>query len=210
MAEEEAFKAGPDITIPKRFLDLLLGRYGHYSSAGGVVFTRWGRTSCPSTSGTSTLYNGYAAGSWYGHHGGGANYLCLPKNPQYLRSGVPGGNQLSWLRGSEYQYTFVGRHDHNVPCSVCYVSGRAAQLMIPANLNCPSSWTEEYQGYIMAEKYNHPRNAMYVCVDENAEVVPGSAKNTDGALFYHVTADPGRGLSGYSGSNAVTCVVCTK
>ena len=82
--------------------------------------------------------------------------------------------------------------------------------MIPANLDCPKSWTEEHQGYLMAERYAHARNAMYECVDEKAEVIPGSAKNTDGALFYHVIADPGRGLPGYSGSNAVTCVVCTK
>ena len=32
-------------------------------TAGGVVYTRWGRTTCPSTSGTLLLYAGRAAGS---------------------------------------------------------------------------------------------------------------------------------------------------
>ena len=44
-------------------------------TAGGVVYTRWGRTTCPSTSGTQLLYAGRAAGSYYTHNGGGANYL---------------------------------------------------------------------------------------------------------------------------------------
>ena len=58
--------------------------------------------------------------------------------------------------------------------------------MIPAKLSCPSSWTEEYEGYLMAERYNHARNAVYERVDKNAETVPGSSSNINGALFYHV------------------------
>ena len=50
-------------------------------TAGGVVYTRWGRTTCPTTSGTQLVYAGRAAGSWNTHSGGGANYLCLPDNP---------------------------------------------------------------------------------------------------------------------------------
>ena len=37
-------------------------------TAGGVVYTRWGRTTCPSTSGTQLLYAGRAA--WMGRIGG--------------------------------------------------------------------------------------------------------------------------------------------
>ena len=53
-------------------------------TTGGVVYTRWGRTTCPSTSGTQTLYAGRVAGSFYHQTGGGANYLCLPEQPQYF------------------------------------------------------------------------------------------------------------------------------
>ena len=35
------------------------------STGGGVVYTRWGRTTCPSTSGTQLLYAGRAAGSLF-------------------------------------------------------------------------------------------------------------------------------------------------
>jgi len=53
-------------------------------TAGGVVYTRWGRTTCPTTSGTQLVYTGRAAGSWYDQRGGGADYLCLSDNPNYL------------------------------------------------------------------------------------------------------------------------------
>jgi len=33
-------------------------------TAGGVVYTRWGRTTCPTTSGTQLVYAGRAAESW--------------------------------------------------------------------------------------------------------------------------------------------------
>ena len=52
-------------------------------SGGGLVYTRWGRISCPTTSGTTLVYSGRAGGSHYSHTGGGANYLCLPDDPEY-------------------------------------------------------------------------------------------------------------------------------
>ena len=39
-------------------------------------------------------------------------------------------------------------YDQHVPCAVCHVSTRAAVLMIPAWLHCPSQWTLEYTGYL--------------------------------------------------------------
>ena len=43
--------------------------------AGGTVYIRRGRTTCPNISGTELVYQGIAAGSWYSHTGVGANYL---------------------------------------------------------------------------------------------------------------------------------------
>ena len=59
---------------------------------GGVVYIRWGKTSCPNVTGTELVYAGRAGGSWYRHTGGGANYLCMPNDPDYLayQSGVQG------------------------------------------------------------------------------------------------------------------------
>ena len=84
--------------------------------------------------------------------------------------------------------------------------------MIPARITCPSSWMEEYEGYLMATNNNHKSNVVYECVDKNAETVPGSYANTDGALFYHVVATCGTGLPchPYVTNKVITCVVCTK
>ena len=36
---------------------------------GGVVYTRWGKSSCPSVSGTTLVYAGRAGGTYYSHKG---------------------------------------------------------------------------------------------------------------------------------------------
>ena len=51
--------------------------------SGGLVYTRWGRTTCPSTSGTQLVYEGRAAGSKWNAKGGGTDILCMPNNPEY-------------------------------------------------------------------------------------------------------------------------------
>ena len=142
--------------------------------------------------------------------GGGANYLCLPTTPQYLVSGLL--NYYSSLYGAEYRRPLFTSHNYDVPCAVCYTSKRASKLMIPARITCPSSWTEEYEGYLMTEGHSHARSAVYECVDKNAETVPGSYAPTDSALFQHVVATCGTGLpcDPYVTTKTITCVVCTK
>jgi len=44
--------------------------------SGGVVYTRWGKTSCPNVSGTELVYAGRAGGTWFLHKGGAAS-ACL-------------------------------------------------------------------------------------------------------------------------------------
>ena len=186
-------------------------------------FSKWctlggeGPHACPSTSGTQLVYAGGAAGSHYTHRGGGANYLCLPEQPQYstYTAGVQGGRAL--LYGAEYQTTggdngpLRSFHDHNVPCAVCYNSTRETVLMIPARITCPSSWTREYYGYLMAEYHGFHRST-FECVDHSPQSIPGSATDTDGALFYHTEVKCNRGIPcpPYDEQKEVTCVVCTK
>ena len=57
--------------------------------SGGAAYIRWGRTRCPSITGTSLVYNGRGAKSFYTQPGGGGNYQCLPNNPEY-RGYIPG------------------------------------------------------------------------------------------------------------------------
>ena len=40
--------------------------------------------------------------------------------------------------------------------------------MIPAKITCLKTWTTEYEGYLMAERFSHMRNAVYECVDKDA------------------------------------------
>ena len=182
-------------------------------SVGGAVYTRWGRTTCPNITGTQLVYAGRAAGSYFTHKGGGANYLCLPNDPSYLqyRSGTQ--SLRDYLYGTEYE-TLDGPlsafFEHNVPCAVCYVSTRGTVLMIPAKTTCPSSWTQEYNGYLMADEYGHHRK-MHECVDQNPESVPGGAADQSGALFYHVEATcHGIACPPYTAGRELACAVCTK
>ena len=119
--------------------------------SGGVVYTRWGKTSCPNVSGTELVYAGRVGGTWWNHKGGAANYLCMPDDPDYLsyQSGVQG---YSYVYGVEYESNsgpLSAVQDHNAPCAVCHASTRAAVTMIPAKTRCPSTWTLEYSGYLM-------------------------------------------------------------
>ena len=181
--------------------------------SGGATYTRWGRISCPTITGTSLVYSGRAGKSWYSHTGGGSNYQCLPNNPEYGQF-APGVQGLAPIYGVEYQLgggsPLPVQHDHNVPCAVCHVSTRAAVLMIPAWRHCPSQWTLEYTGYLMTEQHNHGK-ATYECVDKDAESVPRSHADTNGGMFHHVEANcNGLPCPPYDPQKELMCAVCTK
>ena len=181
---------------------------------GGVTYIRWGRSVCPSTTGTQLVYKGRAAGSWFATRGGGANKLCVPDNPQYL-SYASGYQDSGYLYGAEYEawhgQPFTYMHQRNVPCAVCYTSSRETLLMIPARTSCPSSWTREYYGYLMTERPRHSYRSLFECVDIYPESVAGSIGNENGALFYHVeTTCTGLPCPPFVGGREVTCTVCTR
>ena len=182
---------------------------------GGAVYTRWGRTSCPSGQGTELLYSGRAGGTRHSHKGGAANILCLPDDPQYSRyeSGVRG---LSLISGVEFQiYTgepFGSVDNHNMPCAVCYTSSRVTVLMIPAKLTCPTNWTTEYTGYILTNHRSYNGRYLYECIDQAPESVPGlDGHDANNAFFWHVEATCNSfSCPPYDAEKEVTCVVCTR
>ena len=184
-------------------------------ATGGVNYIRWGKTTCPDTEGTQLLYSGVAGGPFYNQKGGGTDYLCLPDQPEFLR--VTAGHQYARSRvyGAEYQPhssppAFGNLLNYNVPCVACSTSARGQKIMIPGKVNCPSSWTREYYGYLMSEFYNYYRRS-YVCVDVNAEAIPGSGSDINGALFYFTEVYcTGIKCPPYVGGNELSCVVCTK
>ena len=182
---------------------------------GGVVYTRWGRTVCPGELGTQLVYDGYIGGTYHNVHGGGANFLCMTKNPRYLQyqAGVQGH---SILLGTEYE-SYPGSplsavYNHNAPCAVCQATTRSSQIMIPGTYQCPTGWSREYYGYIMSEASNFGNRPTktYICVDKNPESIPGSGPNTDPAVIYHVEAGcTGLPCPPYNPQKELTCVVCT-
>ncbi len=178
-------------------------------------YIRWGRTTCPDTSGTDLVYSGMLAGSLYSQVGGGSNHLCLPSNPEFLD--VNDGVQLNrgYIYGAEYQTTgtaFDSLTNENLPCAVCSTE-REQKLMIPGKVSCPSSWTEEYYGYLMTSLSTHNRNS-FECVDVDAQGIPGLEGNANGALLFFTEARQCEGtvdcLPQYPEGNELACVVCTK
>ena len=182
---------------------------------GGAVYTRWGRTSCPSGQGTELLYSGRAGGTRWNHKGGAANILCLPNDPQYSRygSGVTGWSPLT---GVEYHAAsgqpFNSVYHHNMPCAVCYTSSRVTVLMIPAKLTCPTNWTTEYTGYILTNYYNDGSRQLYECIDQAPESIPGLDTLVDNNVhLLHVEATCNSlSCPPYDAEKEVTCVVCTR
>ncbi len=193
----------------------------HQSEAGGVIYTRWGQKKCPSTGRTELVYEGIVAGTNYLNTGGGGNYLCMPSEPEYLTNKRPKYSAhdfaLSYLYGTEYQLPGFDFYDYNVPCAVCRTSSRSTKVQVPAKTTCPDkTWTEEYKGYLVAERSNqghHQNVKVFECMDQNYVGIPGSAGNTNGALFQMVAVKCYAGgipCPDYQDSRPITCIVCTK
>ncbi|XP_065907907.1 uncharacterized protein [Dysidea avara] len=175
---------------------------------GVVTYVRWGNSTCPF--GADTIYSGVVAGSAYGHEGAAVDPLCLPPNPQYLKS-QSGYQNWVQLYGAEYQTggtPLDHGHDRNVPCALCQAYGRTNKIMIPSRFECPPGWNTEYYGYLMAGYYDHKAATQFTCIDKSLEMIPGSGANTDGSLFYTVEAHCNHFIP--CSDKELTCVVCTK
>lgn len=95
-----------------------------------------------------------------------------------------------------------------MPCAVCKrVTQAAKTLIVPGTYQCPSGFSADYRGYLMAPHHTHPRGE-HVCVDDRAEG-GSSSVNEGGHYLYPVEADTGSaGIQGYAGGMELSCVVC--
>lgn len=210
----------------KDTINLLEGKLNSYvrhrqdGKESGATYVRWGRTQCPSGIGTDKIYDGFAAGDYYKHAGGGVELLCLPKQPSW-------GNYSSSHIGHAYVYgtefeifgtnsdLLFGKQvgEQNVPCVVCQSAGRLVALRIPGRASCYSGWTEEYRGYLFAAHHNYAKSSDYTCVDSDPEFVQGKHKNQNGRLLYPVEAacgDDSLPCPPYQDGWELACVICTK
>ena len=181
--------------------------------SGGATYIRWGNTVCPAVIDTELVYTGIAGGSLFNQDGGASNYLCMPTDPEYNSTATKRVVlNRSPIHGAEYGQPTQGTNDSNVPCTICRVSTRPTVVMIPAKVNCPSSWTREYYGFLMGGQMTDKRTT-FVCVDNDRESLSEtSADIHDGAFFYHTEASCTSGLpcTPYNAINELNCVVCTK
>ena len=185
-----------------------------------VTYIRWGHTTCPY--GAGTVYQGAAAGgapSWpwpylyFWWSGSPANMMCLPPNPKRFPDN-PSQEGSYYTYGVKYQVSGQLNHADNryMPCAVCEVTGKSTLLMIPSHYQCPTGWRMEYNGYIMAGRYNYPRRSMYNCIDKHLQQISGSRGNHSrysGNQLYTIHAVSSQFLP-YDDGYAMTCVVCTK
>ena len=197
----------------KAYDDLPTGPPG--TGGGGTTYIRWGRITCPNTPGTTLVYKGIASGSKY-NQGGGVDFLCLPEDPEFLQFTA---GQQTWrtkLYGAEYDLyppapAYNNVFNHHGPCAVCYTPNRGTMLRIPAKVNCPTSWTREYYGYLMSHASRHPQRYTFECMDVNPIPRPGSVIDTNGAVFYFTeTTCIGIPCGPYADGKEIPCVVCTK
>ncbi|CAH1793932.1 unnamed protein product [Owenia fusiformis] len=193
---------------------------------GGATYVRWGRTTCPTN--VEQVYSGIAGKSHHIDKGGGVNYLCLPRDPEWGKT-MAGWQTASFanIQGVEFElgsnnpfltdnYPDPSQpaswlHNHDVVCTVCRVPERGSQIMIPAHKSCPDTWTLEYNGYLMSEGYKNSKSD-YICLDEAPEADEGGHEDKNGALLLVVEADCGHTLPcpNYQHGFEVTCAVCTK
>ena len=181
---------------------------------GGTVYVRWGHNKCPSTA--QLVYSGRAGGPHFQNSGGGSNPQCLPLDPNFLTPISGDQRYRPLMYGGEYQTNtdsnshVHGRHQNDVPCAVCHISNRNAVYMVPAKYTCPSGWTREYYGYLMAERHTH-RRSQYICVDTALKSVTGSSADKNGLLFYFVEGRCGSlPCPPYDNTKELSCVICTK
>ena len=180
----------------------------------GNIYTRWGRMTCPNVNGTDLVYSGYSGGSWWEHTGAASNYLCMPKDPEFLSSQLytPRGAE-GFVYGVEYEeknFNGANTMDHDAPCVVCK-SERAAIMMIPARQHCDRGWTKEYSGFLVSGAYAHKAATEYVCLDATPETEEHDISNNNGALFYYVFSKCGSlPCSPYKENGPLPCVVCSQ
>lgn len=117
----------------------------------GVSYIVWGKQYCPNG---QTLYSGILGGNYVKHSGGGSNQVCLPDTPKYdkFSSGAQQNGKIYPGKYETQAYTHLKQaHGKLVRCAACYNSQSSTLLMIPATVNCPREWNQEYSGYLMTQ-----------------------------------------------------------
>ncbi|CAC5406469.1 unnamed protein product [Mytilus coruscus] len=153
----------------------------------GTTYIRWGRKQCPNNK-TELVYSGFSGGGYYNEQGSAAEYVCLPPDPNYVKTG---GKDYAHMYGGEYDSNFFASNSHaeDVPCAVCKTDRATAVIMIPGKNTCYSGWNIEYHGYLASGDHNHAAASAFVCVDINPEYINGGVDTHYADFITSATAD---------------------
>lgn len=184
-----------------------VGRAGPRS--GGVVYTRWGKSSCPSTAGTQQVYVGRAGGGVFIHMVVVVQTISVCQ--KILNTGptiIQVSRDTATLYGIEYEepLSSTTRSSDDAVCVVCFISTRdnpddPSQNQLSTQLDKRISWVD----YLMFE-YKGSGRTTYVCVDQSFDQAHTSAGH-----FYHVEATcNSMPCPPYVNYKELTCVVCTR
>ena len=136
----------------------------------GATYIRWDNSTCPY--GADTIYSGVVAVSNH-LQGAAVDPLCLPSNPQYLKS-HSGYQGLVQAYGAEYEIITGSpidqAHNCNIPCALCQAYERTNKIMILSHYECPLGWNTEYYGYLMAGHYTHKAVTQFTCMDSLSQM----------------------------------------
>ncbi|XP_076070774.1 uncharacterized protein LOC143042376 [Mytilus galloprovincialis] len=172
----------------------------------GTTYIRWGRKQCPSNN-TELVYSG---GGHYANTGSAAEYVCLPSDPNYVKTS---GKDYGRMYGGEFDDNFFASNADNedVTCALCRTTLSTSVIMIPGKNTCYRGWKKEYHGYLASRIYNHVAALAFVCVDINPENIIGGVNQNLGKLFYGVLTKCGSlKCPSYINNYPLTCVVCSK
>ncbi|CAG2199126.1 unnamed protein product [Mytilus edulis] len=81
----------------------------------------------------------YAGGGYYANSGSAAEYVCLPPDPNYVKTS---GTDYGRMYGGEFDTNFFASNADNedVPCALCRTDRATSVIMIPGKNTCYSGW----------------------------------------------------------------------
>jgi hypothetical protein len=85
--------------------------------------------------------------------------------------------------------------------------------MVPVTNVCPSGWTQEYTGFIMAQDGLDNRSGTeYICVDAAIEGLMGTANtnNDEHVLYFTKTYCGSLSCPPFVNNQVAPCVVCSR
>jgi len=188
------------------------------SESAVTTYTRWGANSCPDKS--KMLYDGFMANGRYNEPGGGADFQCLPRGPEYnAKVGWRDVNSATLYVTDFYTAslpaggTYRKVNYFDASCSVCEVPSSAV-LTIPGSQKCPTGYERQYKGMMFAGRAQDNHIEEYVCVDDAPVGARGTsfgkllARNANAARLVPVEMSKAPIANGYKNYREVGCAVC--